>query len=160
MRRGSKSLPGVFCTIRNPFLHRCSRLRGRTATQRSGKGSEKVLGRVLGKGFEKKGSEKGAFFYGFYSKKKGSEKAVSRRGSEKAVSRRCLSFAPVQPHSVPVQAHFRSLSSKDLLHPLLTTFGTLPCSGAPQNFRIAKPDDNRPAHLCKSFMKGRENTIN
>ena len=28
-----------------------ARLRGRTATQRSKKGSEKVLGRVLGKGF-------------------------------------------------------------------------------------------------------------
>ena len=40
-----------------------ARLRGRTATQRSKKGSEKVLGRVL-----EKGSEKGAC-YGFYSKK-------------------------------------------------------------------------------------------
>ena len=44
-----------------------ARLRGRTATQRSKKGSEKVLGRVLGKGSEK-GSEKGAC-YGFYSQK-------------------------------------------------------------------------------------------
>ena len=34
-----------------------ARLRGRTATQRSKKGSEKVLGRVLGKGFQM-GSEK------------------------------------------------------------------------------------------------------
>ena len=40
-----------------------ARLRGRTATQRSKKGSGKVLERVLGKG-----SEKGAC-YGFYSKK-------------------------------------------------------------------------------------------
>ena len=39
-------------------------LRGHTATQRSKKGSEKVLGRVLGQ----KGSEKGACC-GFYSKK-------------------------------------------------------------------------------------------
>ena len=44
-----------------------ARLRGRTATQRSEKGSEKVLGGVLGKGSQK-GSEKGAC-YGFYSKK-------------------------------------------------------------------------------------------
>ena len=44
-----------------------ARLRGRTATQRSKKGSEKVLGRVLGKGSQK-ASEKGAC-YGFYSKK-------------------------------------------------------------------------------------------
>ena len=35
-----------------------ARLRGRTATQRSKKGSEKVLGRVLGKDSQK-GSEKG-----------------------------------------------------------------------------------------------------
>ena len=42
-----------------------ARLRGRTATQRSKKGSEKVLGRVLGKGSQK-GSEQGAC-YGFYS---------------------------------------------------------------------------------------------
>ena len=42
------------------------RLRGRTATQRSKKGSEKVLGMVLGKGSQK-GSEKGAC-YGFYNK--------------------------------------------------------------------------------------------
>ena len=35
-----------------------ARLRGRTATQRSKKGSEKVLGRALGKGSQK-GSEKG-----------------------------------------------------------------------------------------------------
>ena len=43
-----------------------ARLRGRTATQRSKKGSEKVLGGALGKGIQK-GSEKGAC-YGFYSK--------------------------------------------------------------------------------------------
>ena len=45
-----------------------ARLRGRTATQRSKKGSEKVLGRVLGKGSQK-ASEKGAC-YGFCSKKR------------------------------------------------------------------------------------------
>ena len=44
-----------------------ARLRGRTATQRSKKGSEKVPERVLGKGSQK-GSEKGVC-YGFYSKK-------------------------------------------------------------------------------------------
>ena len=42
-------------TVHRPLeLHTllgCTRLRGRSATQRSGKGSEKVLGRVLGKGF-------------------------------------------------------------------------------------------------------------
>ena len=61
-----------------------ARLRGRTATQRSKKGSEKVLGRVLGEGSQK-GSEKGAFVCGFCSKH-----GVPRRGSEKGVSRRCL----------------------------------------------------------------------
>ena len=35
-------------------------------------------------------------------------------------------FAPVQPHFPLVQPHFRALGSKDLLHPLLTTFGNLP----------------------------------
>ena len=52
-----------------PFLFQKQELgarpRGRMATQRSKKGSEKVLGRVLGKGSQK-GSEKGAC-YGFYS---------------------------------------------------------------------------------------------
>ena len=56
-----------------------ARLRGRTATQRSKKGSEKVLG---------KGSEKGGCC-GFYSKKRVLRR-VLRRGSEKGVSRRCL----------------------------------------------------------------------
>ena len=41
--------------------------KGRTATQRSKKGFEKVLERVLGKGSQK-GSEKGVC-YGFYSRK-------------------------------------------------------------------------------------------
>ena len=35
-------------------------------------------------------------------------------------------FAPVQPHVAPVQEAFRSLGSKDLLHPLLSTFGDFP----------------------------------
>ena len=48
-------------------------LRGRTTTQRSKKGSGKVLGRVLGKGSQE-GSENGAC-YGFYSKRR-----VLRRG--------------------------------------------------------------------------------
>ena len=39
-------------------------------------------------------------------------------------------LAPVQPHFVLVQPHFRSLDSKDLLHPLLTTFGNLQFSGS------------------------------
>ena len=34
-----------------PQIQLGARLRGRTATQRSKKGSENVLGRVLGKGF-------------------------------------------------------------------------------------------------------------
>ena len=55
-----------------------ARLRGRTATQRSKKGSEKVLGRVLGKG-SKEGSEKGTPAAGF-TVKKGSEKG-SQKGS-------------------------------------------------------------------------------
>ena len=51
---------------RNSGLVWGARLRGRTATQRSKKGSEKVLERVLGEGSHK-GSEKGACC-GFYSK--------------------------------------------------------------------------------------------
>ena len=51
---------GHFCVVKYTLG---ARLRGRTATQRSKKGSEKVLERVLGKG-----SEKGVC-YGFYSKK-------------------------------------------------------------------------------------------
>ena len=53
-----------------------ARRRGRTATQHSKKGSEKVLGAVLGKGSQK-GSEK-AVWYWFYSR-------VLRRGSQKGV---------------------------------------------------------------------------
>ena len=49
-----------------------ARQRGRTATQHSKKGSEKVLGRVL-----QKGSEKGAC-YGFYSTKRCSEKGSQK----------------------------------------------------------------------------------
>ena len=63
-----------------------ARLRGRTATQRSKKGSEKVLGGVLGKGSQK-GSEKGACS-GFYSKKRVIRRVI-RRGFEEEVSRRC-----------------------------------------------------------------------
>ena len=67
-----------------PKLTLGARLRGRTATQCSKKGSEKVLRRVLGKGSQK-GSEKGGCYW-FYS-----EKRVLRRGnSEKGVSRRRL----------------------------------------------------------------------
>ena len=57
------------------------------ATQRSEKGSEKVLKGLLGKGSQK-GSEKTAC-YGFYSSKRVLSR-VLRRGSEKGVSRRCL----------------------------------------------------------------------
>ena len=60
-----------------------TRLRGRTATQRSKKGSEKVLGRVLGKGSQK-GSEKGVCCWLYILRRD------LRRGSEKGVSRRCL----------------------------------------------------------------------
>ena len=77
---------GSFATLRacykGPKPPKCpkwlgegARLRGRTAAQRSKKGSEKVLERVLGKGSQK-GSEKGAW-YGFYSKK-GSEKGSQK----------------------------------------------------------------------------------
>ena len=64
-----------------------ARLRGHTATQRSKKGSEKVLGRVLGKVL-KSALRRGAC-YGFYSKKRVLRR-VLRRGSEKGISRRCL----------------------------------------------------------------------
>ena len=49
-------------------------LRGRTATQRSKRGSEKVLGRNLGEGSQK-GSEKGGVGMGF-TVKKGSQKGT------------------------------------------------------------------------------------
>ena len=55
-----------------PFFASGARLRGRTATQRSKKGSEKVLGWVLGKGSQKD-SEKGVCC-GFFTVKRGSEK--------------------------------------------------------------------------------------
>ena len=63
-----------------PLLSECppqqgARPRGRTATQRFEKDSEKVLDRVLGKGSQK-GSEKGAC-YGFYTYK-GSEKGSQK----------------------------------------------------------------------------------
>ena len=57
-----------------------ARLKGRTATQRSKKGSENVLGRVLG---SQKGSEKGACC-GFYSKKGFSEGVLRRQFPEGA----------------------------------------------------------------------------
>ena len=60
-----------------------ARLRGCTATQRSKKGSEMVLGRVLGKGVLRRVLRRGPAM-GFAVKR------VLRRGSEKAVSRRCL----------------------------------------------------------------------
>ena len=79
-------LPVYFSSIFRlfPFFRFQSgaRLRGRTATQRSKKGSEKILERVLGKGSQK-GSEKGVC-YGFYSRKgysrKGFSEVVLRRG--------------------------------------------------------------------------------
>ena len=60
-----------------------ARLRGRTATQRSKKGSEKVLGRVLRRVL-RRGPAMG------FTLKKGSEGRVLREDSEKGVSRRCL----------------------------------------------------------------------
>ena len=62
--------------VRGHSGHLGARLRGRTATQRSKKGSEKVLERVLGKGSQKR-SEKGVFSTGF-TVKKGSEKASQK----------------------------------------------------------------------------------
>ena len=43
------------------------------------------------------------------------------------------SFAPVQPHVAPVQEASCSRGPKDLLHPLLTTFGNFHFSG---NFQV------------------------
>ena len=76
-----------YCQYLFSCLFLGARLMGRTATQRSKKGSEKVLGRVLGKGSEK-GSENGAC-YGFYSENRVLRR-VLRRGSEKGLSRRCV----------------------------------------------------------------------
>ena len=58
------------------WAHSTARLRGRAATQRSKKGSEKVLGRVLGRVLGK-GSEKGGSAMGF-AVKKGSEKGSQK----------------------------------------------------------------------------------
>ena len=72
-----------------------ARLRGRTATQRSKKGSEKILGRVLGKGSQK-GSEKGAC-YGFYCKNglwEGFAEWVLRRGFPKGAWNAPLESTP------------------------------------------------------------------
>ena len=58
-----------------------ARLRGRTATQRSEKGSEKVLERVLGKGFWGRGSGEGVLRRGSamgFTVKKGSEKGSQK----------------------------------------------------------------------------------
>ena len=78
--------------------------RGRAATQRSKKGSQKVLERVLGKGSQK-GSEKGSAL-GF-TIKRGFWGRVLRRGSEKGVSRRCperplVEYAPLGMCPIPV----------------------------------------------------------
>ena len=73
-------------------------LRGRTPTQRSQKGPEKVLGRVLGKGSQK-GSEKGAFFYGFYSKKgfrEGFSEGVLRGGFPEGAQNAPLRSTPLR----------------------------------------------------------------
>ena len=63
-----------------------ARLRGRTATQRSKKGSGKVLGRVLGKRVLRRGPAVGFTV----KKKKRVLTRILRRCSEKAISRRCL----------------------------------------------------------------------
>ena len=60
-RIGSKKTRVEGVTGRDAIFHLGARLRGRTATWRSKKGSEKVLERVLGKGSQK-GSEKGACY--------------------------------------------------------------------------------------------------
>ena len=75
----NKTLFQVFSTFSELFW--VQRVRGRTATQRSKKGSEKVLRRFLGKGCQK-GSEKGACSV-FCSKKwfwEGLSEGVLRRG--------------------------------------------------------------------------------
>ena len=68
-KRGGKTYHrwGGSKTVFGERFYLGTRLRGRTATQRPKKGSEKVLERVLGKGSQK-GSEKGVC-YGIYSKK-------------------------------------------------------------------------------------------
>ena len=74
-----------------------SRLRGRTAIQRSKKGSEKVLERVLGEGSQK-GSEKGACC-GFYSKKgfwEGFSEGVLRREFPEGAQNAPLKSTPPQ----------------------------------------------------------------
>ena len=76
--------------------HLGARLRGRTTTCASKKGSEKVLGRVLGEGSQQVSEEGGLLCHGFHSKKV-SEKRVLRRG----VSKRCLEPPPPSESTTP-----------------------------------------------------------
>ena len=68
----------------NKHWVRAHALRGRTATQRSKKGSEKVLGRGSGEGFSEGFRE--VVFLWFFTVKRGSEKGVSRRCLERPLA--------------------------------------------------------------------------
>ena len=58
----------------------------------------------------------------------------------------------MQPHFALVQAQFRSLGSKDLLHPLLTTFGDLPFSGSLPELSDCNPNPHQ-AYVAHFFWR-------
>ena len=64
-RRISKDTTGAEAKILQLFFKPIlgARLRGRTVTQRSKKGSEKVLGRVRGRGSQKGSEKRGLFLW-------------------------------------------------------------------------------------------------
>ena len=70
-------------------------------------------------------------------------------------------FAPVQPQVAPVQEAFRSLGSKDLLHPLLTTFRDSPLfdpSPRRSGFGIPLTPDRGPnPHFLEKRVSGSKN---
>ena len=71
---------------------------------------------------------------------------TSQRSPKSHLHRVQPCFAPVQPQVAPVQEGFRSLGSKDLLHPLLTTFG---------HFPIFDPSPRRSGLQPKMFFLGK-----
>ena len=105
---------GLMCKSHRLRDNLGARLRGRTGTQRSKKGSEKVLGRVLGKGSQT-GSEKRALLWVLQLKRV--LRRVLREGFEKGVSRRCVErplgeYAPlgVRPKNRCIKRVWQSLA--------------------------------------------------
>ena len=95
-----------------------ARLRGRTATQRSKKGSGKGSGEGVLRRVPRRGPAMG------FTVKTGSEKGFSEEGSEKAISRRCLE-RPLEQHA-PLGVRPKNSININLVGPdFLWTFLTL-----------------------------------